>query len=84
MGLELGPLSLMSATEELLGRNSSCSGLKMRDHGRGDPLRSPRDTLYPHKLALTSPTNDGRSAGIVRSRTKATELIICLHCIDES
>ena len=30
-------------------------------------------TLYPQKLALTSPTGGGRSVGIVRSRTKATE-----------
>jgi len=29
--------------------------------------------LYPPKLALTSPTSGGRSVGIVRSRTKATE-----------
>ena len=29
--------------------------------------------LYPRKLALTSPTGGGRSVGIVRSRTKATE-----------
>jgi len=29
--------------------------------------------LYPQKLALTSPTGRGRSVGIVRSRTKATE-----------
>ena len=29
--------------------------------------------LYPQKLALTSPTSGGRSVGIVRSRTKATE-----------
>ena len=27
----------------------------------------------PQKLALTSPTGGGRSVGIVRSRTKATE-----------
>jgi len=32
--------------------------------------------LYPQKLALTSPTGVGRSVGIVRSRTKATELYI--------
>jgi len=30
--------------------------------------------LYPQKLALNSPTGGGRSVGIVRSRTKATEL----------
>jgi hypothetical protein len=29
--------------------------------------------LYLQKLALTSPTGGGRSVGIVRSRTKATE-----------
>ena len=29
--------------------------------------------LYPQKFALTSPTGGGRSVGIVRSRTKATE-----------
>ena len=29
--------------------------------------------LYLQKLALTSPTGSGRSVGIVRSRTKATE-----------
>jgi hypothetical protein len=31
--------------------------------------------LYPQKLALTSPTGGGRSVGIVRSRTKATEFL---------
>ena len=29
--------------------------------------------LYPQKFALTSPTGGGRSVGIVRVRTKATE-----------
>ena len=31
--------------------------------------------LYPQKLALTSPTGGGRSVGMVRVRTKATELV---------
>jgi hypothetical protein len=35
--------------------------------------RWPRRALYPQKLALTSPTSGGRSVGIVRLRTKATE-----------
>jgi hypothetical protein len=38
---------------------------------------SPRwlgETLYLEKLVLTSPTSGGRSIGIVRSQTKATEL----------
>ena len=34
--------------------------------------------LYPQKLALTSPTDGGRSVGIVRLRTKATEFFLGL------
>jgi hypothetical protein len=73
VGLERGPLSLVSTTEELLGRNSSGSGLENRKYGRRDPSLWPRGTLYPQTLALTSPTSCGRSVGIVRSRTQATE-----------
>jgi len=36
-------------------------------------LRWPRDTPLPAKVGTTSPTGGGRSVGIVRSRTKATE-----------
>ena len=32
--------------------------------------------LYQQKLALTSPTGGGRSVGIVRVRTKATEFVV--------
>jgi hypothetical protein len=38
-GSGTGPLSLVSTTEELLGRISSGSGLENREYGRGDPLR---------------------------------------------
>jgi hypothetical protein len=55
------------------------SGLENREYGRGDPLRWPRDTLYPQKLALTSLTGCGRSVGIVRLRTKATEFFFGLY-----
>jgi len=34
--------------------------------------------IYPQKLALTSPTGGGRSVGMVRSRTKATEFSLVL------
>jgi hypothetical protein len=34
------------------------------------------EPLYPQKLALTSPTSGGRSVGIVRLRTQATELYL--------
>ena len=37
--------------------------------------------LYPQKLALTSPTGGGRSVGIVRSRTKATEFSFSISYI---
>ena len=37
--------------------------------------------LYPQKLALTSPTGGGRSVGIVRVRTKATEFSFFSVCI---
>jgi hypothetical protein len=83
VGLERGPLSLVSTTEELLGRNSSDFGLENREYGRGDPLLWPRDTLYPQKLALTSPTCGGRSIRIVRLRTKATEFFVIFLGHDE-
>jgi hypothetical protein len=35
-------------------------------------------TLYPHKLAITSPTRGGRSVGIVRSRTQTMEFSFLL------
>jgi hypothetical protein len=39
VGLERGPFSHVSTTEELLGRNNSGSGLENREYGREDPLR---------------------------------------------
>jgi hypothetical protein len=49
------------------------TGIEIREYGRRDPSRLPRGTLYLQKLVLTSPTSGGRSVGIVRSRTQATE-----------
>jgi hypothetical protein len=58
---------------------------KTEINGRADTLRSPRDTLYPLKLALTSPTSGGRSVGIVRLRTKAIEFVLfCLPAVISS
>jgi hypothetical protein len=78
MGLERGPLSLVSTTEELLERKSSGSGLENREYGRRDTSRWPHGTLHPQKLALTSSTSGCRSVGIFRSRTKATEFSFSL------
>jgi hypothetical protein len=50
-----------------------CPVYKTEINGRGNSLRWPRHTLYPQKLALTSPTSGGRSGGIVCLRTKATD-----------
>jgi hypothetical protein len=52
VGLKWAPLSLLSTIEELLGRNSSGSGLENQEYGCGGLLRWPHDTLYPQKLAL--------------------------------
>jgi hypothetical protein len=73
VGMERGPVSLVSTVEELLNRKSSGSGLKIREYGLRDPSRWPRDTLYPQNLALTSPTRGSRSVIIINSRTKAKE-----------
>jgi hypothetical protein len=62
----------VSTIEELLGRNSSGSGLERGEYGRRDPSRL--GTLHPQKLALTSPTTGGLCR--VRSRTQATEFLL--------
>jgi hypothetical protein len=76
VGLERGPLSLVSTTEELLDKKSSGSCLENREFGRRDPSRWPRGTLYPQKLATTSARSGGRSVGIVRSRTQTMEFFL--------
>jgi hypothetical protein len=53
-------------------------GLESREYDRRDTSRWPRGTLYPQKLALTSPKSGGRSVGIVRSRTQTTEFFMIL------
>jgi hypothetical protein len=42
VGLERGPISLVSTIQELLERNRSGSGLENREYDHGDPLRWPR------------------------------------------
>jgi hypothetical protein len=71
VGLERGPFNLVSTTEVLLGRKSSCSGIESREYGRRDPLRWPRGILYPQNLALTLPTSSGCSISIVKVKSKA-------------
>jgi hypothetical protein len=47
VGLEQGPLSLVSTSEELLERKSSGPSLERREYGRSEPSRLPRGTLFP-------------------------------------
>jgi hypothetical protein len=75
VGLERGPFSLVSTTENLLKRKSSGSGLENREYGRRDSSRWPRGTLFLQNLALASTTNCGRSVGIIISRTRTTVIL---------
>jgi hypothetical protein len=61
VGLERGPLNLVS-TNELLERKSNSSGLQNREYGRRDPSRWPRGTLYPQKFG-TNLADKQRSLG---------------------
>jgi hypothetical protein len=81
MGLERGPLSLLSTIEVLLVRKSSGSGLETRDYGRWGSAAL--TTSYPQKLVLTSPKIVSRSVGRVRSRTQATEYVFFVFLRDE-
>jgi hypothetical protein len=52
VGLERGPLSLLTTTDELLGRKSSGSGLENPDYGLGDPPSCQRDTPLSAKVGI--------------------------------
>jgi hypothetical protein len=73
VGLERGPLSLVSTTEELLERKRSGSLLETEITGVGIHHDDHVAPYYPQNLALTSLSSCDRSVGIVRSRTQATE-----------
>jgi hypothetical protein len=62
VGLERGPLSLVSTIEELLERNSSGSSLENREYDHRDPSRWPRGTLYTQKVG-TNFTDKRRALG---------------------
>jgi hypothetical protein len=50
VGLERGPFSLVSITEELLGGKSSSSGLESREYGHRDQSISSRGTPLTVKV----------------------------------
>jgi hypothetical protein len=75
VGLQQGPFSLVSRIEALLETKCSGSSLESRKYSHRDLSRWPPGTLYPRKLALTSPRNGSHSVNIVHSRTQATEFL---------
>jgi hypothetical protein len=69
VGLERGPLSLVTKTEELLDRKIATTVLENREYDRRirhDDFVAPS---IRKKLAITSPTSGDRSVCIVRSRS---------------
>jgi hypothetical protein len=80
VGLERGPLSLVSTTEELLEKEkvaapvwkaeNTAIGIRYAEHVAPSNCK---------KLALTLPTRDGSPVGIVRSRAQATEFVLDLR-----
>jgi hypothetical protein len=63
VGLERGPYSLVSTTEELLGRKSNGSGLEIRDYGhRGSTALTTR-----HVSIHKSWHKDSQQAAVPRS-----------------
>jgi hypothetical protein len=78
VGLDRGPLSLGSTTEELLGRKVAAPVKKIEITAVGIRRANQATPVCPLKLALTSPTCGDRSIGVVSSRTKAIELLLLL------
>jgi hypothetical protein len=73
VGLERGPLSLVSTTEELLDRKVAAPVYKTENTAVGTRHADHVAPSIRKKLAITSPTCGGCSVGIVRSRTQTME-----------
>jgi hypothetical protein len=71
--LERGPLSLVRTSEELLEGKRSGSGLENRDKRTSESVALTTRHPPSANVGTTSPTNGGRSVGIVRSRARVTK-----------
>jgi hypothetical protein len=74
MGMERGPLSLVSKTEELLNRKIASPVYKTENTAVGIRHADHVAPSISKKLAISSPKSGGRSVSIVRSRTQTMEL----------
>jgi hypothetical protein len=72
------PISDVSRRDQNRQGYHSKYWLESREYSRRDPSRWQRGTLYPQKLALTSPTSGGCLVSLVRLRTQAMEFNIWL------
>jgi hypothetical protein len=79
MGLEWGPLSLVSTTEELLDRKVAAPVKKTENTAVGIRHADHVAPHYPQKLAITSLTSGSRLVGIVRSRTQTMEFFFLIY-----
>jgi hypothetical protein len=73
VGLERGPLSLVSTTEELLDRKVAAPVYTIENTAVGIRHADHVAPSIRKKLAITSPTSGGRFVAIVRSRTQTME-----------
>jgi hypothetical protein len=79
VGLEWGPLSLVSTIEELLDRKVVAPASKTENTAVGILHADHVAPSILKKLAITSPTSGGRSVDVVRSRTQTMEFHIILY-----
>jgi hypothetical protein len=70
VGLERGPLSLVSINEELLGKKLWAPAYKTEINGGGDPLRLPSDTAQSAKVGTPFADEGHPSFGTVSFRAK--------------
>jgi hypothetical protein len=84
VGLERGPLSLVSTTEELLDRKVAAPVYETENTAVGIRHADHVAPSIRNKLAITSPTSGGRSVGIVRSRTQTMEFFFFGCVVDSS